>query len=212
MTDRNGMLEPLERRTGTLFLIAGAMFSVFAAMWGVEAFMNRPAPKNIFGPAGFVFAFLGMLGLYPALADRSRRLARLGAVVVIVGTVGAAGNSLSYIGWWVLPAVVPDPNTVALVGAMVGGMLLGQFLGYTSFGVASLRAGVHSRAVGLLLVAVPTVLVVMIATVAIGYDSAGSATVLGSVQALVHFAIGFTLRTGGIPTDQTEPSVETTAE
>jgi hypothetical protein len=195
-----------------LFLIAGVMFIIFAAMWGVEAFTSRSAPKNIFGPAGFVFAFLGMLGFYPALADRSRRLARLGAVVAIVGAVGAAANSASYIGWWVLPTVIPDPNTVALVGAMVGGMLLGQFLGYSSFGVASLRAGVHSRTVGLLLVAVPTVLVVMIATVAIGYDSAGSATVLGSVQALIHLAIGFTLRTESMSTDHREPSAETTVE
>jgi hypothetical protein len=212
MTDRNEILASLERRTGTLFLVAGVMFIAFAAMWGVEAFMNRSAPKNIFGPAGFAFAFLGMLGLYPSLADRSRRLAGLGAIVAIIGAVGAAANSLTYIGWWVLPAVVPNPDTVAVVGAMVGGMLLGQFLGYTSFGVASLRAGVHSRSVGLLLVAVPTVLVVMIATVAVGFAGAGSATVLGSVQALIHLAIGYTLRTGGLSTGHGEPSVEPTAE
>jgi hypothetical protein len=212
MTDHNGILESLERRTGTLFLVAGIMFFVFGAMWGVEAFMNRSAPKNVFGPAGFAFAFLGLLGLYPSLADRSRRLARLGAIVAVVGTVGAAANSLSYIGWWVLPAVVPDPNTVALVGAMVGGMLLGQFLGYTSLGVASLRAGVHSRTVGLLLIAVPTVLAVMTVTVATGYAGTESATVLGTVQALLHLAIGYTLRTEGIPTDHGEPSVEPTAE
>lgn len=212
MTDRNRILESIERRTGTLFLVAGAMFFIFAAMWGVEAFMNRSAPKNVFGPAGFAFAFLGMLGMYPALADRSRRLAGLGAIVAIVGVVGAAANSLSYIGWWVLPTVVPDPNTVALVGGMVVGMVLGQFLGYISFGVASMRAGVHSRAVGLLLVAVPTVLAVMIATVATGYAGPGSATVLGSVQALLHLAIGYTLRKDGVPTDRATPSVEPTTD
>ena len=194
MTARNGVLESIEGRTGTLFLVAGALFLAFAAMWGVEAFMNRSAPKNIFGPAGFAFAFVGMLGLYPALADRSRRLARFGAIVAIVGAVGAAANSVWYIGWWVLPAVVPDPATAA------------------SFGVASLRAGVHSRTVGLLLVAVPTVLAVMILTAAIGYDSAGSAAVLGSVQALIHLAIGYTLWTEATPTDHGEPSVEPTAE
>lgn len=212
MTNRNGIVESLERQTGALFLVAGAMFFVFAAMWGVEAFLNRSAPKNIFGPAGFAFAFLGMLGLYPALADRSRRLAGLGAIVAVVGTVGAAANSLSYIGWWVLPAVVPDPDTVALVGAMVAGMVLGQFLGYTLFGVASLRAGVHSRTVGILLIAVPTVLAVMIVTVVTGNAGTGSATVLGSVQALLHLAIGYNLRTEGIPTDQEDPAVEPIAE
>ena len=212
MTDRSGVLESIEGRTGTLFFVAGALFFLFATMWGVEAFTNQSAPKNVFGPAGFAFAFLGMLGLYPALADRSRRLARFGALIAIIGGAGAAANSMWYIGWWVLPAVVPDPSTSVLVGAMVGAMVLGQFLGYTSFGAASLRAGVHSRTVGLLLVAVPTVLVVMIATVATGYDSAGSATVLGSVQALIHLAIGYTLRTEGIPTDHGEPSVEPATE
>lgn len=132
--------------------------------------------------------------------------------MAVIGTVGAAANSLSYIGWWVFPAVVPDPNTVALVGAMVGGMLLGQFLGYTLFGVASLRAGVHSRTVGILLIAVPTVLAVMIVTVATGYAGTEGATVLGSVQALLHLAIGYILRTEGIPTDQEEPGVEPIAE
>lgn len=139
-------------------------------------------------------------------------MARFGAIVATVGAVGAAANSGWYIGWWILPGVVPNPATAAFVGAMVGGMLVGQFLGYTSFGVASLRAGVHSRTVGLLLMAVPTVLAVMIVTVAIGYDSAGSASVLGSVQALIHLAIGYTLRTEGIPTEHGEPSVEPTAE
>lgn len=212
MTDRNGVLESIEGRTGTLFFIAGAMFILFAAMWGLESFMNMSAPKNIFGPAGFAFAFVGMLGLYPSLADRSRQLVRFGAIVAIVGAVGAAANSAWYIGWWVLPAVVPDPDTAVLIGGMVVGMVLGQFLGYTSFGVASLRAGVHSRTVGLLLVAVPAVLAVMVVTVATGYAGSGSATVLGSIQALLHLAIGSTLRTDGIPTEQGEPSVEPTAE
>lgn len=212
MTDRNGVLGSIEGRSGTLFLLAGVMFILFAAMWGIESFLNRSAPKNIFGPAGFAFAFVGMLGLYQSLANRSRRLAQLGAIAAIVGAVGAAGNSVSYIGWWVLPAVVPDPNTTAVVGGMVGGMVLGQFLGYTSFGVASLRAGVHSRTVGLLLVGVPAVLAVMIGTVATGYAGSGSATVLGSLQALLHLAIGYTLRTDGTPTDRAEPSVEPTAE
>lgn len=137
---------------------------------------------------------------------------RFGAFVAIVGAVGAAGNSVWYIGWWGLPSMVPDPATSNLVGGMVGGMLLGQFLGYTTFGVAILRVGVHSRTVGLLLVAVPIVLAVMTATVATGYASSGSATVLGSVQGLLHLAIGYTIRTEDVTIEQRDPSVEPTAE
>lgn len=212
MTDRKGVLESIARRTGTIFLVAGVLFFAFGAMWGIEVFMNRSAPKNIFGPAGFAFAFVGMLGLYPSLVNQSRRLMRFGAIVAIVGVVGAAGNSAWYIGWWVLPSLVPDPATATLVGAMVGGMLLGQFLGYTSFGVAILRVDVHSRTVGLLLVAVPIVLAVMSITVATGFASSGSATILGSVQGLLHLAIGYILQTEDIPIGQGDPSVEPTAE
>lgn len=212
MTDRKGVLDSIARRTGTIFLVAGVLFFAFGAMWGIEVFMNRSAPKNIFGPAGFAFAFVGMLGLYPSLVDRSRRLMRFGAFVAIVGALGAASNSAWYIGWWVLPALVPDPATATVVGAMVAGMLLGQFLGYTSFGVAILRVDVHSRTVGLLLVAVPIVLGVMTITVATGYASSGSATILGGVQGLLHLAIGYNLQTENVPIEQGDPKIEATAE
>ena len=207
MGDPDGVLESINERTGALFLVAGGLFVVFAALHGVEAFMNRSAPKDIFGPAGFAFAFLGMIGLYPGLADRSRWLTRVGAVFATIGLITSAINSVWHVGIWVAPAAIPTE-----FAALPAGMVLGQFLGYLPFGLASLRAGVHSRTVGLLLVAVPTVLAMMIATVATGFATSGSAVVLGSVQALIHLAIGYTLRREGVPKDRTQPSVEPTTE
>ena len=207
MGDPDGVLESINERTGALFLVAGGLFVVFAALHGVEAFMNRSAPKDIFGPAGFAFAFLGMIGLYPGLADRSRWLTRVGAVFATIGLITSAINSVWHVGIWVAPAAIPTE-----FAALPAGMVLGQFLGYLPFRLASLRAGVHSRTVGLLLVAVPTVLAMMIATVATGFATSGSAVVLGSVQALIHLAIGYTLRREGVPKDRTQPSVEPTTE
>ena len=203
MGDPDGVLESINERTGALFLVAGGLFVVFAAFHGVEAFMNRSAPKDIFGPAGFAFAFLGMIGLYPRLADRSRWLTRVGAVFATIGLITSAINSVWHVGIWVAPAAIPTESA-----ALPAGMVLGQFLGYIPFGLASLRAGVHSRTVGLLLVAVPTVLAVMIVTVATGYATAGSAVVLGSVQAVLHLAIGFTLRSKGAQSDSAEMSID----
>jgi hypothetical protein len=190
----------------TLFLVAGGMFIVFAALHGVEAFMGRSAPKDIFGPAGFAFAFLGMLGMSSSLSETQSRLSRFGALIVVIGLAASAITSVWYVGLWVNPAL-PD-----YVSALALGMVLGQFLGYTSFGIASWRADVYPRTVGLLLVAVPSVLAVMIATVATGYATSGSAAVLGSVQAILHLAIGASLRTDGEPADRGEPSLEATAE
>lgn len=205
MTDRNGVLKTFEGRTATLFLVAGGLFIVFAALHGVEAFMDRSAPTDIFGPAGFVFAFIGMLGLYPSLADRSPRLTHIGALFATLGALASAVTSVWHIGSWVFPAATPAYVTVFALG-----MVLGQFVGYTSFGFASLRAGVYARIFGLLLVAVPTILAVMIVTVAAGYATSGSAVILGSAQALVHLAIGSTLRADGDPTDRTEPAADAT--
>lgn len=190
MTGSNRIFEPIGERTSVLFFVAGGLFVLFAASHGVEAFMNRAAPKDVFGPAGFAFAFVGMLGMYPTLADRSPWLSLAGAVFASLGVIAASVTAVWHVGLWVVPAVTP-----AYVSVFAGGMVLGQFLGYTPFGIASLRAGAHSRTVGLLLVAVPTVLAVMIATVAMGYATSGSAVILGSAQALIHLAIGVTLRT-----------------
>lgn len=207
MMGRDGVLKSISGRTGRLFLIAGGLFVLFAASNGVEAFTTRSAPKDIFGPAGFAFAFVGMLGLYPTLVDKARWTTRIGAVFATIGLIASGITSLWHVGLWAAPATMPT-----LFAAFPVGMVIGQFLGYIPFGLASLRAGVHSRTVGLLLVAVPTVLAVMIVTVATGYATSGSAVVLGGVQALIHLAIGYTLRRDGVPTERANPSVEPTTE
>ena len=207
MTNRNGGLKSIEGRTGTLFLIAGGLFIVFAALHGVEAFLDRSAPKDIFGPAGFAFAFVGMLGLYPTLADRTPWLTRFGTIFAAIGLIASAVTSAWHIGIWVVPAATPTFVTV-----LPFGMVLGQFLGYIPFGLASLRADVHPRTIGLLLIAVPAILAVMIVTVATGYATSWSAVILGSAQAVVHVAIGNSLQTEGIPSERAELSGELTAK
>lgn len=207
MTNRKGVSGLIERRTGTLFLIAGGLFVVFAALHGVEAFMNRSAPKDIFGPAGFAFAFAGILGLYPDLVARNPWLTRFGAVFATIGIIAAAVTSVWHVAIWVVPDATPTFAAVVPIG-----MVLGQFLGYIPVGLASLRTDVHPRTIGLLLIAVPSILAVMIVTVASGFATSGSAVVLGGVQALVHLAIGNALRTEGIPSDRAEPSGEPTAK
>lgn len=207
MTERGGALRFIEARVSTLFLVAGGLFVVFAALHGVEAFAGRSAPKDVFGPAGFAFAFVGMLAMYPGLVDRNPRLARFAALFAVLGVAASTVTSLWHVGQWAFHVTIPDYASVVALG-----MVLGQFLGYVPFGVATLRTDAGSRTVGLLLVAVPTVLAVMIGTVATGYATSGSAVVLGGVQALIHFAIGLSLRAEGHRSADGELSAEPTAE
>lgn len=209
MTDRNAVLKTIEGRTATLFLVAGGLLVVFAALLGVEAVMDRSAPEDIFGPAGFAFGFVGLLGLYPQLADRSPKLAGAGAVFAALGVVGGAVTSIWHIGEFagIFPAETPVYVSVFSIG-----IILGMTLGYLSSGVVILRADVYSRTVGLLLLAVPAVVTVMLVSVITSISSADSAVVLASGQALAHLAIGYTLRTEGVSTDRAEPSVEPTTK
>lgn len=204
--------ESLERRSATLFLVAGLLLAVFAALLGVEAFTNTSAPEDVFGPPGFLVAMVGLLGLYSRLADRGSRLARASAVVAAVAAVGWSVITVAAVAE--VAGILPAPEDVGVLGIaiiMVAGITM--VLAYVSFGVASLRSDAHSRTLGLLLLTPPTIFGVMAAGGAIGYTPAWSAFVLGSGQALAHLAIGFTLRSHTEPTDreELEPPIEPTA-
>jgi protein-S-isoprenylcysteine O-methyltransferase Ste14 len=76
----------LERWSATLFLIAGGVLIVYAALTGLEAFLDITVEQKGL-EVGHVIGFLGLLGLYPTLADRRPWLARAGAVAAILGVV-----------------------------------------------------------------------------------------------------------------------------
>lgn len=166
-----------------------------AAVRGVEAFTETTPPPDVFGPAGYLLGVVGLLGLYPALAVRTPRLARVAAAVAVVPLVG-----------WVLVLAATLGELVGVVPA-VSELLPGVFLvihlatlilAYALFGAAGLRADVHPRAVGGLLLAPPALWVAMVAGAAvIGGDAVGP-FVVGGAQALVHVGIGATLRAGGV--------------
>lgn len=195
----------LERRSATAFLVAGALLVVFAVLLGVEAFMGRSAPEDLFGPAGFLVAMVGLLGLYPTLVDQTPKLARTAAGFAAVAAVGwfvITGLSITEVAG-ILPPL-EDADVVGLTTVFVAG--LAMVLAYVSFGVASFRLEGHSRAVGPLLLAPPAIFGVMLTGGAVGYTPTWSAFVLGSGQALVHLALGATLRAETKPTGLVEPT------
>jgi hypothetical protein len=184
-------LEPLARWSPALFLAAGGLVVGHAAVNGVEAFTTNTPPPDVFGPAGYLLAIVGLLGLYPALAERTPRLARAAAAV-------AAGP---LVGWIVVTTVtlgafagVVPPVSESLPGWFLAVHLATLLLAYVLFGVAGVRSGGHCRSVGVLLLAAPALWVAMLAGAAVFGTGAVGPFLVGAGQALVHLGVGATLR------------------
>lgn len=200
----------LERWSPTLFLAAGVLFVGHAVVRGIEAFTTMPPPIDVFGPTGYVAAILGLLGLYPALVDRTPVTARVAAVA-------AAATAPAWIlisGWNFGDAAgALPPQTDVLPGAFFVAVIVSTLLVYLLFGVASLRAGVHGRTFGVLLLA-PTALffLLLVGGVLLSTNSAAGGVVVGGGLAIVHGAVGGTLVTRRARTDVVDASADVTVD
>lgn len=206
----NSTWESLERWSPKLFLIAGGLLVLAAIAAGVNAVngVARSPVGSVVGPVGLAISFVGLLGLYPRVADRTPWLARAGAVFAVVGIVGYAGisvgNFVSLLGG--NPEGPPGWATV-----FVPALVLGTLIGFLSFGAASLRTNVLSRTIGLLLVVPPAIFIVMLVGEIVGYTPVWDNFVLTTGQALALLGLGYTLRTEGTLTGRSEPTPDSAA-
>lgn len=192
------LLERLEGKTSTLFLVAGALLVVFGVLNGVQA-ATAFEPTGVFGPAGYTVAFVALLGLYPALAGRTPWLARAGGVGAAVGVIGWA--LVTVLTLLASADVTAPPEELGAVGGVAMALTgLGMVAGYVLVGVACLRSAAHPRALGVLLIAPAAIFALVFAVFApLGYGEEWGPFVAGSAQALVHLAIGFLLRRQASP-------------
>lgn len=203
---RTGISRTLERWSPTLFLIGGALVVGHAAVRGIEAFTDLAPPPDVFGPPGYLLALAGLLGLYPALVARTPRLVRVAAGVATVPLAGwavlTAGTLAEALGLLTLAAVLPGAVYVVHLTILI--------LTYTLFAVATLRAGVHTRGLGLLLLVPPLLMGALLVGAVTMANPVVGAFVIGSGQAAVHLAIGGILRTRA-PSDSLAPANDATA-
>lgn len=198
--------ETLERRSSSVFLVAGGLWVVVATLFAAEAFLDTDTStaQSFFGPAAYGVAFVGLLGLYPALADRTPRLARAGAIFVVVGLVGA-----------VVLAVSAGSQLTGIIEARPAWdiafnlpLLLGVVLGFLTFSIASLRTDAYSRPVGLFLLG-PAV---MFGAIIVGSGLLGDGfphfvhVGHSSAEALLHLTVGYLLLIEDVPTSRAEPA------
>jgi hypothetical protein len=201
----------LETRSATLFLIAGMLTTIYATAHGIEAAMAMVLEPNPF-EFGYVVGFLGLLGLYPTLAGRSPWLARVGAMAAVLGAVALSAFTLIHLADLV-GLVSSDPAAApSWFGVFKPLALIGFVGGYLALGIASLRADVYSRTVGLLLLAPGIIVVWMIWTMVAGYADELTAFVVSAGEAMAHLALGVTLRTESSATDRAESATDADRE
>lgn len=202
--------ESLEHWSSRLFLAAGVLFVGHAAVRGIEAFATAPTPVDVFGPTGYVVAILGLFGVYPGLATRTPGVARVAA-----GVAAVTAPAWALISGWNFgeAAGLLPPQTEVFPGVFFVVVLSSTLLLYLLFGVASLRAGVHTRAVSLLLLApVALFLLLIVGGVFLSMDSAAGGAVVGGGMAVAHGAIGGTLLRANAQADHVVPSGDASAD
>lgn len=207
----DGLWASLRRCRSTAFLLGGLILTADTVL--VTAEMVTGAETwlilgQVFVGVGWTAALLGLLGVYPDLADRSYWTARAGALFVVIGVVTFAAMAVTVLAYYagIPPGTYEDVSLLPLPGVIIG-----SILGFVTFSVASLRAGVHSRRFGLLLL-VPAVLVLTnILRFIAGFESTTITLVIVILDALAMLTIGYALRGGTATTDRPGRSPDTAA-
>ena len=187
----------VEQWSPTLFLVGGGLLVGHVAMSAVHAFTAVTTPPDAFVTTGHFVALVGLLGLYPVLANGMRRLAR---------AAGAAG-AVALVSWFVMTVTrlvelagivsslgdaLPEPFFIVVLASTI--------FTYVLFGVATLRVD-SSRTVGLLVLVPGLLTAALVVDSALTGVSALDGVFIGGGLALSMLALGYTLRTWDHPTD-----------
>lgn len=184
----------LERQRATLFLVAGGLCAINAAIVATGIVVGSEQMTTLLGEtfnaAGWAFALLGLLGVYSGLAGRTGVMARIGAGCAVIGVVVftlLSGLSLAFY------AEIISGDIQSLVPLILPGTILGAIVSFLVLGVATLRTDVHPRSLGYLLLALPLLVIASIIRGAVGLGSPVYLLGIVSGMALVMITIGFRL-------------------
>jgi hypothetical protein len=212
MAVRNGILESLERRRPTLFFLGGAMFVVSAALNGMQIVAGTERLSLTVGEAfiagGWIAGLLGLLGLYPGLADRSRWLSRAGAVFAVIGVLAFVVLAVVSLYGFVAGS---EPGTFPIpIVYFIPGVFVGSLLAFVSFSGATLQSDDHPRALSIFLLVPSAIFVtnlfILPAIFGTGRRPPEVLLVIVGGLALAMLVIGYLLRTGPKGPDRPEPA------
>lgn len=168
-----------------------------AVMSAVHAFTDIATPLDAFVTTGHFVALVGLLGLYPVLANGTHRLAQ----------AAAAAGTVALVSWFVM-TVVRFFELAGIVSSLGDALpevffivvLASTILTYGLFGIATLRVD-SSRTVGLLVLVPSLLTTVLVVDSALTGESDFDGVVIGGGLAVSMLALGYTLRTWDRPTD-----------
>ncbi len=196
----------LEERSSSLFLVAGTVLVGYGGANGIVTYTDVSVQTSVLW-VGYVFSFLGLLGLYPSLARERPLLARVGAGTAAVGLLAVTLVSLLSAGH--LAGVVPRPIPGGFAIWILS--LVGFIGGYLAFGLAALRSDAYSTTAGLVISVPGVIIVLMVLHMAAGLEQPWSVFVVSSGQAMAHLAIGATLRQQSSQPESDEQTDDTAA-
>lgn len=195
----------IERWYSTAFLVGGGLLVGRTAMSAIHAFTDLTTPPDVFVTTGHLVALVGLIGLYPLIADRMPILSRAAGVVATVALVSWAVMTVTRL--LELAGIVSSLGE-ALPAAFFIVVLASTILTYVAFGIAILRVDDSSRSVGLLVLAPGVLTVALVIDSVLAGVTALDGAVIGGGLALSMLALGYTLRTWDYPTDYAAPAGE----
>lgn len=187
--------ESVEQWRATAFLIGGIIFGADAVLLTADlvAGTEPGAFGQAFVGAAWTATFIGLLGFYPSLADRRRRVLRAAVVFAVIGLVTMAAMAVASLGY---ATGLLNGELSGVIVYFLPGVFLGIVGGFGLFGVVSLLTPIYSRSIGLLFLLLPVTFLFNLGTGIA--DIGGLPKILGvvCVLSLTMLTTGYLLRTG----------------
>lgn len=195
-----------EKWSAVAFLVAGVLVSVATVALGLVLVTDRSQGMITGLPlmVGLLISYIGILGLYPRLANRARRAARAGVLLLLAPVV----SLIAFLGYEF--AVGGEPP---FVGPLFLTVFVGFALGIVLFGTTSYRTEVPSRNVGLALLvfAIPWFLLIGSMSVYGGEGPAWLDFANTGLMAVALLAVGYFLWIEPPATNREESGTDPTA-
>lgn len=201
-THTTGWWATLGRWCAMAFIVAGAARLGNMALTILYLNTEFPSPewaRTLTLTLAFGAAFFGLLGLYPRLANRTRRLSRVG-----IGAVAIAAGGLLVVTVGDLVGPANPPGALKFLPVLI---LVCSMLGFSLFGVASLRTDIPSRTVGALLLVAAISVVAFAGGITFTFVHSRTLALANSgAFAMALLATGYRIHAGPAPTGHADPT------